>query len=280
MPIEAGPRHDVRLRPDGLPLRPPRQPAELHALRPDPPRARVRGLQVTQIMNITDVGHMTDESSAEAVDKMLLADGGRGAHARSRSPRSTRRAVFEDADGASASARPTLPEGDRAHPGDDRPHRRRSIDEGHAYVVDYGSVYYDVASFPGYGKLSGNTLDNLREGHRDLETDPRKRTRRRLRALEGRGPGPPDEVAEPVGRGVPRLAHRVLGDVDEVPRRALRHPHGRQRPAVPAPRGRDRAVRGRGGPRGRVDLGPRRPPASVGPEDREVDRQRGPRART
>src|SRR5204863_2461256 len=31
------------------------------------------GLNVTQIMNITDVGHMTDESSPEAVDKMLLA---------------------------------------------------------------------------------------------------------------------------------------------------------------------------------------------------------------
>ena len=31
------------------------------------------GLRVTQIMNITDVGHMTDESSTDAVDKMLLA---------------------------------------------------------------------------------------------------------------------------------------------------------------------------------------------------------------
>src|ERR1043166_3762805 len=31
------------------------------------------GLRVTQVMNITDVGHLTDESSPEAVDKMLLA---------------------------------------------------------------------------------------------------------------------------------------------------------------------------------------------------------------
>src|SRR4029077_10264624 len=29
------------------------------------------GLRVTLVMNITDVGHMTDESSPEAVDKML-----------------------------------------------------------------------------------------------------------------------------------------------------------------------------------------------------------------
>jgi len=31
------------------------------------------GYAVTEVMNITDVGHMTDESSTEAVDKMQLA---------------------------------------------------------------------------------------------------------------------------------------------------------------------------------------------------------------
>ena len=33
----------------------------------------LEGLRVTQIMNITDVGHMTDEASPEAIDKMQLA---------------------------------------------------------------------------------------------------------------------------------------------------------------------------------------------------------------
>jgi cysteinyl-tRNA synthetase len=33
----------------------------------------LEGYRVTEVMNITDVGHMTDESSQEAVDKMLLA---------------------------------------------------------------------------------------------------------------------------------------------------------------------------------------------------------------
>ena len=33
----------------------------------------LEGFTVTEVMNITDVGHMTDESSAEAVDKMQLA---------------------------------------------------------------------------------------------------------------------------------------------------------------------------------------------------------------
>ena len=63
------------------------------------------------------------------------------------------------------------------------------IEKGHAYVVDNGSVYYDVASFPGYGKLSGNTLENLREGHRDLETDPRKRNPADFALWKAAGPG-------------------------------------------------------------------------------------------
>src|SRR5262249_4078871 len=49
------------------------------------------------------------------------------------------------------------------------------IEKGHAYEVD-GTVYYDVTTFPGYGKLSGNTLDQLRAGHRqELALDPAKR---------------------------------------------------------------------------------------------------------
>ena len=39
----------------------------------------------------------------------------------------------------------------------------RLIANGKAYAVD-GDVYYDVESFPPYGKLSGQTLDQLRDG--------------------------------------------------------------------------------------------------------------------
>jgi cysteinyl-tRNA synthetase len=40
---------------------------------------------------------------------------------------------------------------------------RKLIAAGHAYVVD-GEVFYDVTSFPGYGKLSGRSLDEQLAG--------------------------------------------------------------------------------------------------------------------
>jgi cysteinyl-tRNA synthetase len=40
------------------------------------------------------------------------------------------------------------------------------IARGNAYVGSDNSVYFDAASFPGYGQLSGNRLDALKPGHR------------------------------------------------------------------------------------------------------------------
>src|SRR3569623_3289178 len=48
----------------------------------------------------------------------------------------------------------------------------RLIANGHAYAVA-GDVYYEVDKFPPYGRLSGQSLDELKEGAR-LEVDHRK----------------------------------------------------------------------------------------------------------
>ena len=45
---------------------------------------------------------------------------------------------------------------------------------GHAYRTDLGNLYYAVGSYPEYGRLSGNSLDALRAGHRgEVEGDKR-----------------------------------------------------------------------------------------------------------
>ena len=45
---------------------------------------------------------------------------------------------------------------------------------GLAYAAPNGDVYYSVRGFPGYGRLSGKSLDELRAGER-VEVDPAKR---------------------------------------------------------------------------------------------------------
>jgi len=70
-------------------------------------------------------------------------------------------------------------------------------------VVESGSVYFDVTSFPGYGKLSGNTLDHLREGHRDLESDPAKRHPADFALWKAAGPGRLMKWESPWGVGFP-----------------------------------------------------------------------------
>ncbi len=52
----------------------------------------------------------------------------------------------------------------------------RLIARGHAYVADNDDVYYEVRSFPGYGRLSGKPIEDLRAGERiepgDAKRDP------------------------------------------------------------------------------------------------------------
>src|SRR4249919_2595133 len=133
----------------------------------------LEGFSVTLVMNITDVGHMTDEASPEAVDKMLLAVEDEGLGPLEIAEKYTA-AVFADAEAVGIAPADRYPKA-TDHIQEMIDLTKVLIERGHAYVVDSGSVYYDVTSFPDYGKLSGNTLDKLREGHRDLETDPAKR---------------------------------------------------------------------------------------------------------
>ena len=60
-----------------------------------------------------------------------------------------------------------------------------------------------MTSFPDYGKLSGNTLENLKAGHRDLEADPRKRHEADFALWKAAGPGRLMKWDSPWGEGFP-----------------------------------------------------------------------------
>jgi cysteinyl-tRNA synthetase len=129
------------------------------------------GCEVTQVMNITDVGHLTDDQFDRGEDKMLVA-----ARVENRSAEEIAdfyaEAFLEDA--ARLNVRPAAhyPRATEYVPRM-QDLIQRLTDGGHAYVVD-GTVYYDIASFPEYGRLSRNSPERLLAGARG-EPDPRKR---------------------------------------------------------------------------------------------------------
>src|ERR671930_282496 len=113
------------------------------------------GYEVTQVMNITDVGHMTDDVSDEARDRMDIAVADEGLGPQQIAEKYTK-AFLEDA--AAVGIQPAH------HYPNATDHIPQMLDitaelveRGHAYQADEGNVYFDVQSFPAYGRLSGNT---------------------------------------------------------------------------------------------------------------------------
>ena len=111
----------------------------------------------------------------------------------------------------------------------------RLIDSGNAYAAG-GDVYFDVRSFPDYGALSGQRLDDVVQGETEAvgKRDPRDFT-----LWKAAKPGEP-AWSTPWGRGRPgwhlecsAMATFYLGP-------GVRHPRRRHRPRLPAPRERAR----------------------------------------
>jgi cysteinyl-tRNA synthetase len=145
------------------------------------------GLPVRHVMNITDVGHMTDDAQADGggEDKMAVA-GRRLLEAKKAGTLPAGASIDPDDPLAIADFYAARFLEDARHLGlkvaieaerdpslMPRPTRwvpqmiamvQALVDRGHAYVARDGVVYFDVRSYPDYGRLSGNTLDALREG--------------------------------------------------------------------------------------------------------------------
>jgi cysteinyl-tRNA synthetase len=91
------------------------------------------------------------------------------------------------------------------------------VQKGLAYQAPNGDVYYSVRDFPGYGKLSGKSLDELRAGER-VEIEPNKRDPLDFALWKAAKAGEP-AWNSPWGKGRPgwhiecsAMSERYLGD--------------------------------------------------------------------
>jgi cysteinyl-tRNA synthetase len=158
------------------------------------------GVEVRQVQNITDVGHMTNEQFDRGEDRMLVS-----ARLEDKTPAEIADHYTEAflRDVAALNLRPAA-----AYPraSDYVPQMlelvAKLLERGHAYEVS-GTVYFAVESFPGYGRLSRNTLDRLRAGHRQEEVDPRKRHHADFALWKAAGPGRLVKWPSPWGDGYP-----------------------------------------------------------------------------
>ena len=139
------------------------------------------GLRVHQVMNITDVGHMTEDDLADgggedkmAVGAQRLKEAKKKGEADVADPDDPRavaafftRCFIADARRLRLKIAGEYPEhmpcaSDHVTQMQDL--IGRLLDNGCAYVAADGAVYFSVERFPDYGRLSGNSLGELRGG--------------------------------------------------------------------------------------------------------------------
>jgi len=128
------------------------------------------GYRVTQVMNITDVGHLTEDD----VDRISVGSQRESLDPWALTQRYTE-SFLEDAESIGM-----LPAHEYPRATDHIPQMIEMIEKllssGHAYRTEE-SVYYSVEHFPAYGALSGNQLEELQQGARvsvrEDKRDPR-----------------------------------------------------------------------------------------------------------
>jgi len=156
-----------------------------------------KGFQVTHAMNITDVGHLLDDAD-EGADKLEEE-----ARRQKKKPLEIAQTYIDSfmksnelLNIKAANYYPRATE----HIPEMIEMIKALVDKGYAYIVGC-NVYYDVTRFKDYGKLSGNTLEDLDAGAR-IEINEEKRNPQDF-ALWKHDPRHLQQWDSPWGRGFP-----------------------------------------------------------------------------
>ncbi len=131
---------------------------------------RYLGYSVTYVQNITDVGHLTDDAD-EGEDKLVVAAKKEKKHPMALAEYYTH-SYFEGMDRLNCH-RPDISPRATGHIIEQIELVKILMEKGYAYEVN-GSVYFEVAKFPDYGKLSRRNLDEMLEGVR-VKVSPDKK---------------------------------------------------------------------------------------------------------
>ncbi|MCR4315480.1 MAG: cysteine--tRNA ligase [Planctomycetes bacterium] len=145
----------------------------------------LEGFEVRQVMNITDVGHLTEDDIEAGEDKVIKAARERGLtpfeiaeeyeSAFFKDAKQLRfKLALEHADKPETERREFFPRATK-HIAEQLALLQTLLDRGYAYVTDKGEAYFDISSFTRYGRLSGNTLEKLNAGER-VEIHPDKKS--------------------------------------------------------------------------------------------------------
>ena len=131
---------------------------------------RFCGFKVKGVMNITDVGHLLSDGD-EGEDKMQKA-----ARKEGKTPWEIAafytEAFFKDIDALNV-GRPEIIAKATDHLPEMIAFVQGLLEKGYAYEISDG-IYFDIGKFPGYGKLSGQTVDEKEAGAR-IEENSEKR---------------------------------------------------------------------------------------------------------
>lgn len=129
---------------------------------------RYLGHKVLYVQNITDVGHILDSGE----DRILKGAARERMHPMQLAEHYTRR-YFRDMDRLNV-ARPDISPRATGHVHEMIDWIQNLIALGHAYEAN-GSVYFDVASFARYGRLSGRRIEEAQSGTRVQVAEEKRR---------------------------------------------------------------------------------------------------------